>query len=54
MRCCPAVLCDLAGRWDMSCVPMTLARKAHGVAAVHGEVWAVGGYWWDWWDVDHS
>ena len=45
----PSVLCyDLvAGRWDMSCAPMAEARACHGVAALHGEVWAVGGEWWD-------
>ena len=33
----------VAGRWDMNCAPMAWARSAHGVAALHGEVWAVGG-----------
>ena len=32
-----------AGRWDTAgCAPMSEARSSHGVAAVHGEVWAVG------------
>ena len=35
-----------AGRWDTSCVPMAQARTDHGVAALHGEVWAVGGTLW--------
>ena len=33
----------VAGRWDASCVPMAQARTSHGVAALHGEVWVVGG-----------
>ena len=32
-----------AGCWDTSCTPMAQARMAHAVAALHGEVWAVGG-----------
>ena len=32
-----------AGRWDTCCAPMMEARQVHGVAAVHGEVWVVGG-----------
>ena len=32
-----------AGRWDTSCAPMSVARYSHGVAALHGEVWALGG-----------
>ena len=32
-----------AGRWDTSCAPMSVARCAHGVAALQGEVWALGG-----------
>ena len=32
-----------AGRWDTSCAPMAEARSSHGMAALHGEVWAVGG-----------
>ena len=32
-----------AGRWDTSCASMVEARHSHGVAALHGEVWAVGG-----------
>ena len=36
----------VAGRWDTSCVPMAQARMAHAVAALHGEVWALGGQWW--------
>ena len=33
-----------AGRWDTSCAPMAEARHSHGVATLHGEVWAVGGF----------
>ena len=45
----PTLQCyDLvAGRWDTGCVPMAEARSIHGVAGLHGEVWAVGGAWWD-------
>ena len=32
-----------AGRWDTGCASMAEARDSHGVAALHGEVWAVGG-----------
>ena len=32
-----------SGRWGTSCAPMAEARHSHGVAALHGEVWAVGG-----------
>ena len=37
----------VAGRWDTGCAPMGQARYSHAVAALHGEVWAVGGEWWD-------
>ena len=45
----PTLQCyDLvAGRWDTGCVPMTQARSYLGVAALHGEIWAEGGGWWD-------
>ena len=33
-----------AGRWDTSCAPLAEARHSHGVAALHGEVLAVGGW----------
>ena len=32
-----------AGRWDTSCAPMSVARCFHSVAALQGEVWALGG-----------
>ena len=32
-----------SGRWGTSCAPMAEARHSHGVAALHGEVWSVGG-----------
>ena len=34
----------VAGRWDTGCAPMAAARCSSGVAAMGGEVWAVGGY----------
>ena len=45
LHCSPATHCyDVAaGRWDPGCAPMPEARGHHGVAALHGEVWAVGG-----------
>lgn len=34
----------VAGRWDPCCTPMMGGgRASHGAAALHGEVWAVGG-----------
>ena len=33
-----------AGRWDKSSASMAEARDALGVAALHREVWAVGGW----------
>ena len=43
----PTLQCyDLvAGRWDTGCAPLAQAqaRIDHGVAAMHGEVWVVGG-----------
>ena len=41
----PIVQCYnlVAGRWDTSCAHMELDRSFHAVAALHGEVWAVGG-----------
>ena len=32
-----------AGRWDTSCAPLSVTRSACGVAALQGEVWALGG-----------
>ena len=32
-----------AGCWDTSCTTMAEARHSHGLAALHEEVWAVGG-----------
>lgn len=32
-----------AGRWDTGCLPMSVARAGLGAAALHGEVWVVGG-----------
>ena len=32
-----------AGRWDTCCAPMSVIRLGHGVAALQGEVWALGG-----------
>ena len=41
----PTLQCfDLvAGRWDTGCAAMAEARFSHGVAALHGEIWPVGG-----------
>ena len=49
MNVLPTLQCyDLvAGRWDTGCLPMAQARFSHGVAALHGEIWGVGGGWWD-------
>ena len=51
----PTLQCyDLvAGRWDTGCAPMAEARTWHGVVALHGEIWAVGGMWWDAEDTYH-
>ena len=34
----------VAGRWVSDCAPMAVARDRHGVAALQGELWVVGGW----------